>query len=129
MDLDIENEIEIVKSINYLCRTNFHQIPDNELREIINNKIKYLIIGNVDIIYSYFVELVIDENILAKKIDFSFLNNFLKTKGFMLRDLAKDNRILPQIDKLNHEYSQFFLPIGSGVIEREEFLACKNLLD
>lgn len=128
MELNPEDERDLIQSIDYLNRTNYHQIPDEELKNIILSKIKYLFIGDTEIIYNYFVELVIDENILAQKIDVMYLDNFIKSKNIMFRNLSKDDRILPRITELNNEYNQFFSPINGKLIEREEFSKCKELI-
>lgn len=109
MELNPEDERDLIQSIDYLNRTNYHQIPDEELKNIILSKIKYLFISDTEIIYNCFVELVIDENILAQKIDVMYLDNFIKSKNIMFRNLSKDDRILPRITELNNEYNQFFL--------------------
>lgn len=124
MKLNPEDERDLIQSIDYLNRTNYHQIPDEELKSIILNKIKYLFIGDTEIIYNCFLELVLDENILAQKIDVIYLDNFIKSKNIMFRNLLKDDRILPRIKELNNEYNQFFSPINGNLIEREEFLKC-----
>lgn len=129
MELNPNNEEELLKSIDYLKRTNYHQIPDEELTNIIIDKIKYLFIGNPQIIYNYFVDLIIDGNVLGKELDIVYLEDFINSKEIMFRDLAKDTRILPRIVQLNNEYNQFFLPIDGRIIEREEFLKCKELIE
>lgn len=129
MKLNPEDERDLIQSIDYLNRTNYHQTSDEELKNFILNKIKYLFIGDTEIIYNYFVELVIDENILAQKIDVIYLNNFIKSKNIMFRNLSKDDRILPRIIELNNEYNQFFSPINGNLIEREEFSKCKELIE
>lgn len=129
MKLNPEDERDLIQSIDYLNRTNYHQIPDEELKNIILNKIKYLFIGDTEIIYNCFVELVLDENILAQKIDVIYLDNFIKSKNIMFRNLSKDDRILPRITELNNEYNQFFSPINGNLIEREEFTKCKELIE
>lgn len=129
MGIDLKEEKNIAKSINYLQRSNYHQIPDEELTSIIHDKIKYLLIGDSQIIYDYFADLIINGNIFAKKIDLLFIENFLMSKNIQLRDLTKDKRIFPRIIQLNDEYDQFFIPINGELLKREEFIKCKDIID
>lgn len=129
MNLNIKDKKDIIKSIDYLKRTFYRQEPDFQLREIILDKIRYLLIGDEDKIYDTFVSIVIDGDILGKQITNTFLCQLLKSKDIKLKNIALDKRIAPRINELNDEYRKFFLPIKEGLIERKEFDLCRKIID
>ncbi|WP_252214225.1 hypothetical protein [Clostridium sp. VAP41] len=129
MELNINDKKDIIKSIDYLKRTFYRQEPDFQLKEIILDKIRYLLIGDEYKIYDAFVAIIIDGDILGKQITSTFLYELLKSKGIKLKNLALDKRITPRINELNDEYSKFFLPIKNGLIERKEFDLCRKIID
>lgn len=129
MNLDITQEIDRIKSLDYLKRTYYHQIPDNELKSLIKAKIKFLFSENEDTVYNLLLDFTINENIWGKSIDLIEIKRYLNEKNVKLRNLAFDNKISPRIDTLNREFDTFFIPINSKLIERKEYEKCKKLID
>lgn len=129
MELNINDKKDIIKSIDYLKRTFYRQEPDFQLKESILDKIRYLLIGDEYKIFDNFVSIIIDGDILGKKITNTFLCEVLKSKDIKLKNLALDRRITPRINELNDEYSKFFIPIKDGLIERKEFDLCRKIID
>ena len=129
MNLDITQEIDRIKSLDYLKRTHYHQIPDNELKSLIKAKIKFLFSENENTVYNLLLDFTINENIWGKSIDLIEIKKYLNEKNVKLRNLAFDNKISPRIDTLNREFDTFFIPINSKLIERKEYEKCKKLID
>lgn len=129
MNLDITQEIDRIKSLDYLKRTYYHQIPDNELKSLIKAKIKFLFSENEDTVYNLLLDFTINENIWGKSIDLIEIKKYFNEKNVKLRNLAFDNKISPRIDTLNREFDTFFIPINSKLIERKEYEKCKKLID
>ncbi len=129
MELNPEKDLDLVKCISYLQRITYRQFPDMELKEIILSQIRYLLIGDEDEIYETFVAWIIDGDILGKKINQSFLYKFLKEKNINCRNLPLDDRILPKLEELNQEYIKDFIPLYGGLIKREEFTICREVID
>lgn len=128
MKLDYEKDSELIKCIDYLKRIYIHQTPDFDLNERIMNKIKYLLIGNPEEIYDFFITWICEGKILGEKIDSIKINKVLEEKNIQMRNLASDSRIMPAIKKLNQEYQEEFHGIRNKLIDREEFLNCRELL-
>lgn len=129
MKLDLKNEGDIIKSVDYLKRTNYHQVPDNELKNLVIDNIKLLFNNDSENVYETLLNLVINEKIWAKKIDAYFLKKYIEEKGLTYRNLACDKRILPRINLLNKEYNSFFIPINTNLIMREEYFKCQKYID
>lgn len=129
MNLDITQEIDRIRSLDYLKRTYYHQVPDSELKNFIKAKIKFLFSENEDIVYNLLLDFTINENIWGKSIDIVEIKKYLDEKNIRLRNLAFDNRISPRMDTLNKEFDTFFVPINSKLIERKEYEECKKLID
>lgn len=52
------------------------------------------------------------------------LRQYLQDNRVSFKDLAHDNRILPNIERLNREYLHSFHSFSSGTIIRKESLEC-----
>lgn len=130
MKLDLTNETDKIKSLNYLKRTYYRQIPDSELKNnLINPMIKYLFCEDVNIVYNAILDFVINGNNWGKAIDFIEIKKYLKSQNIELSNLAFDDRIAPRIDVLNNEFDMFFIPINNEIIEREEYFKSKELIE
>lgn len=129
MDLNVDEMIDIQKSIYYLKRTKFHQIPDSYLKEIVLTKIAYLFSDNANDIYSSFITWIIDGDILGKTININVIHQFIEKNHLQLKNLSLDSRVLPRIKQLNKEYRKYFQPLNSSLIERKEFKNGYDLID
>ncbi|HBC30065.1 MAG TPA: hypothetical protein DC024_02300 [Clostridiales bacterium] len=129
MDIDPAQEKDLVRCIYYLKRITYRQTSDTELKEMILNKISYLLIGNEEEIYEKFIAWIVDGDILGKTINQTALYAFLQEKNIQSKDLANDTRIMPRLDELNQEYKRAFSPLDNGLITRKEFLMCKEKID
>ncbi|WP_394903687.1 hypothetical protein [Clostridium butyricum] len=129
MELNISEEKDILKSMDYLKRTMYRQIPDLQFKELILDKIRYLFVGDENQVYDAFVSIIVDEDILGKKLTNTIITNILIKKNIKFRNLVLDNRIVPRIKELNNEYRKFFNKINNELIQRPEFDKCKNAID
>lgn len=129
MGIDYSNDVGISQSIDYLSRTYYRQRPDYELKGIVLDKIYMQFLGKPLDIYGNFLQLILTEDILAKKINIVYLDNYLRNCGVEYRNLAKDTRILPRIKELNDEYHRNFVSFQGGVIIRYEFEECKKMIN
>ncbi len=128
MELDYNEKNDLIKCIDYLKRICIHQTPDFDLKERIINKIKYLLIGDPEEIYCFFITWICEGNIFGEKIDLLKINKLLEKNNIQIRNLTSDTRIMPAIKKLNLEYQEEFHGIKNNLIDREEFFHCRELL-
>lgn len=119
---------ELARCISYLNRITYRQTPDSGLKEIILDKIKYLLIGEEEEIYDLFISWVVEGDILGKEISCSTIYAFLESKKIKPRNLTSDKRILPRINELNTEYEKCFSKIDDNLIFRSEFLTCRKII-
>ena len=129
MKLDINKEVDKIKSMDYLQRTYYHQIPDTGLKNIIMKEIKYLFLDEENKVYNALLDFTINNDIWGKAIDLMEINQYLNSKDIKLRNLVFNNKILPRIDTLNKEFDSVFNPIDGNIIPREEYLQCKMVID
>ena len=127
MSISIPNELN--KSISYLKRIKFIQVPDTSLKELILSRIEYLFIGNSEEIYDSLISWIVEDEMLGKTIDITVFQNFLKRKRVYLKNLANDERIFPRIEELNDEYKSGVPLINQQLINRDEFLQCRNIIN
>ena len=130
---DDDNDINI--AMDYLCRTKIAAIPDETLKEMILTRIKFLLIGDENVLYNYFLDLVCNEEILGKPIDNSFLNEFFKRKNIVRRDLSNDDINFPCIERLNNDFKKSINLIDNRYIQRKELKSvvecienCKSMI-
>jgi hypothetical protein len=129
MEIEYTSKEQLVLVIDYLSRTFYRQVGDSELKNIILSKIYLLFHGNSEEIYSKLLSFVLTTDILGKRVDILFVNNYLKVMKIEYRKLAKDSRILPKIEELNQEYRNSFIPLKNGILERMEFLTCQKAIN
>lgn len=129
MHVNIEQELDLIKCIEYLKRITYRQYPDTELKEIILSKIDCLLVGDEEDIYDAFISWIVDGDILGKQINHAFLYKFLREKDIKLNNLANDTRIIPRLQELNREYRSVFIPLNNGLVERKEFSNCREAID
>lgn len=124
MDLDSAENIDILKSIDYLKRIFYKQISEYELQERINQNIQCLFSSEQKVVYNALLSLVVQEDILGKEITQSLLFDFLKKQGIVLRLKDGDKRIVPRINEINQEFRENFRPLQGGLVHRKEFDDC-----
>ncbi len=129
MGIDCTNEAGILQSINYLSRIFYRQRPDYELKQMVLDKIYMQFVGKPLDVYAYLIQLIVTEDILSKKLDIVYLDNYLRSCGVEYKNLAKDSRISPRIRALNDEYRKSFHSFQNGIIIRHEFEECKKMID
>lgn len=129
MEINAENDLDLVKCIDYLNRIVYRQFPDAELKELILAQIGYLLIGNAEDIYDAFIAWIVDGDILGKTINHSVLYMFLTEKNIKLKNIATDEHLRPKLAELNQEYRIAFIPLNKGLIKRKEFSVCREAID
>ena len=127
MSINIPNELN--KSISYLKRIRYRQVPDTSLKESILSRIEYLFIGNSEKIYDSLISWIVEGEMQGKIIDITVIHSFLKRKKIYLKNLSNDERIFPRIQELNEEYNCGFPLINQQLINRDEFLQCRNIIN
>ncbi|WGI18179.1 hypothetical protein [Latilactobacillus sakei] len=128
MSINVEYQRDLDRCVSYLERITYRQISDFELSERIMEKIRHLFLGDEEVIRDAFITWVVDGSMIGKKINQIEITSFLNTKGFITRNLINDERIIPNIQKLNNEYRDEFDAIGNKLILRSEFKTCKDAI-
>lgn len=127
LGLDYSNDNDLIKIVDYLKRTYYHQYLDSRMqKEELLDKIKFLFIGDSNNIYNLLENYILEEDVLGKEISCVMIGKLLKENSIYLRDLAKDTRIFPRIYELNMEFKDSFCPISKTLSERKEFEICRN---
>lgn len=129
MKLDIKEEVDLIKSLDYLNRTSYHQIPDASLKRLILKDIKYLFSDDSEKVYNVLLDYIINEDVWGKAIDFFTIKNYLDEKEIKLSNLAYNQTILPRIQTLNEEFNSFFRPINDEMISRNEYEKCEEIIN
>lgn len=129
MKLDIKEEVDLIKSLDYLNRTSYHQIPDASLKSLILKDIKYLFSDNAEKVYNVLLDYIINKDVWGKAIDFVTIKKYLDEKEIKLSNLAYDKTILPRIQTLNEEFNSFFRPINDEMISRDEYEKCEEIIN
>ncbi len=124
MGLNSNQDVDVLKSIDYLKRIFYKQISEYELQERINQNIQYLFSSEQKIVYNALLSFVVMEDILGKEITQSILFDYFIKQGITFRLKDGDNRIAPRISEMNQEYRQNFRPLQGGLIHRKEFDDC-----
>lgn len=124
MDLDSAENIDILKSIDYLKRIFYKQISEYELQERINQNIQYLFSSEQKVVYNALLSFAVMEDILGKEITQSVLFDYLKKQGIAFRLKDGDKRIVPRINEINQEFRENFRPLQGGLVHRKEFDDC-----
>ena len=128
MKLNIEEEADIVKSLDYLKRTLYHQVPDTDLKETILKEIKYLFSDDKEKVYNVLLDYIVNDDVWGKQIDYITIKEYLDEKDVKLSNLAYDSTILPRIQALNEEFNLFFSPINNEMIHRDEYEKCNEII-
>ena len=129
MKLDIEKDVDLIKSLDYLNRTSYHQCPDQNLKNIVLKDIKYLFSDNQEKVYNVLLDFIINEDVWGKTIDFVAIKKYLDQKKIKLSNLAYNQTILPRIQVLNEEFNSFFRPINDEMISRDEYKKCEEIIN
>ena len=124
MGLKSEQDVDVLKSIDYLKRIFYKQISEYELQERINQNIQYLFSSEQKIVYNALLSFVVMGDILGKEITQSILIGYFIKQGITFRLKDGDTRIAPRISEINQEYRQNFRPLQGGLIHRKEFDDC-----
>lgn len=124
LKLDYTKEENLSLAINYLRRTKVEIRPDEDLKNLLLDKIKFYFIGNCDDIYNIFLDWIINGNIMGKTIDNLLLDKLFKEKNITLHDLSNDESNFSTLKKLNQDYKNAFIPINGEIIQRDELQDC-----
>lgn len=123
--LNIDDENDIEKAYEYLKRIAIEVYPDSttQKKDLLIEISRYYI-GDSESIYSLLKDFALENNFLGKKITASILSNYLLKKKILCRDLHKDERVVPNINKLNERFRESFITINNNFIERDECNIC-----
>lgn len=124
LKLDYNDELDLSQAINYLRRTKVEIRADEDLKNLLLDKIKLYFIGNCDGIYNTFLDWIINGNIMGNTIDNLLLDKFFKEKNIILRDLSNDESNFSALKKLNQDYKNAFIPINGEIIQRDVLQEC-----
>lgn len=124
MGLRIEEVYDIAKSIDFLKRINFKQVPEYTLQESIWQEINYYFITDKDNVYNAFVRLVADSDVYGKEITVLTLRRYLQEQKISMRIIEADQRIYSKIECINREYRDSFRSLKEGLLERTEIKQC-----
>ena len=124
MSLNSDQDVDVLKSIDYLKRIFYKQISEYELQERINQNIQYLFNSEQKVVYNALLSFVVMEDILGKEITQSVLFDYFIKQGITFRLKDGDKRIAPRISEINQEYRENFRPLQGGLIHRKEFDDC-----
>lgn len=122
--LDYTDESNLSQVINYLRRTKVEIRADEDLKNLLIDKIKLYFIGNCDEIYNIFLDWIINGDIMGNTIDNLLLDKFFKEKNIILRDLSNDESNFSVLKKLNQDYKNAFIPINGEIIQRNVLQEC-----
>lgn len=130
MNIEIGNEIGILKSIDYLKRIYYKQISEYEIQELINQSIQYQFSSPKSIVYDILVSMIVSKDILGKELTQVVLVNYIEKKNIKFQLREDDGRIVFRIKELNQEYRESFRTLQEGLIHRKEFDDCiKDTMD
>lgn len=124
LELDYTKEENLSLAINYLRRTKVEIRPDEDLKNLLLDKIKFYFIGDCDYIYNMLLDWIINGNIMGNTIDNLLLDKFFKEKNITLRDLSNDESNFSTLKKLNQDYKNAFIPINGEIIQRDVLQEC-----
>ncbi len=124
MGLNSDQDVDVLKSIDYLKRIFYKQISEYELQERINQNIQYMFSSEQKRVYNALLSFVVMEDILGKEITQSILFDYFIKQGITFRLKDGDNRIAPRIREMNQEYRRNFRLLQGGLIHRKEFDDC-----
>jgi hypothetical protein len=125
MRLDVSVKDDILHAMLYLRRINFICYQDDtEAKYDLLDTIQRFLIGDAESIYALLANFAEENDFLGKEITANILTNYLFKHGFMLRNLNRDERILPRILELNADFEECFSPIQDTFIPRNEVDKC-----
>ena len=124
LDFDTNTNSGLNSAYQYFKKIIIRQWPDFESTEMILDIIDSLFIGDPKIVEALLRNFIVEENIYGKHITVHMLKLYLQDHGVSFKDLAHDNRILPNIERLNREYLHSFHSFSSGTIIRKESQKC-----
>lgn len=131
LQLDVSSKRDLLLAMSYLQRINVVNYPDDMGTKLdLLETIKRLFIGDAESIYSLLADFAVENDYLGKEITANTLINHLLNHGYTLRNLSRDERILPRLLELNHDFEAYFSPIQDTFIARCEIEKCvTHILD
>lgn len=128
MGLNLEEKINKQRALDYLQRTYYRQIPDQELKKISTNMINGLFYNDEQEVYDCLLDFIINGNILGRKIDANNLYEYLNGRGIKYSNLTLNKTIEPNVREINKSFE--FKSIYNNMIPRdEEVEKCINAIN
>jgi len=113
LSFDENNEDHKEITYKYLKKIFFTTYPDDyDTKNRLLNTISLLLTGDCKKIYPLLKDFTVEEDYLGKTITSDTLWNFLKRHNFHPRNILRDERIIPKIQKQNNTYKQSILNQG-----------------
>jgi hypothetical protein len=129
LDIDADESVGRSKAYDYLRRTRIVLFPDDKnTRDDLLTLAGFLLTGVPETIISTLSIYAVDR--LGIPIYSNDLHKYLETQGIYPKNLAKDSRIIPAIDRLRSEFEDSIRPglIDNELIHREETDRCLEAL-
>lgn len=125
LQLDISDTHDVMLAMSYLRRIDFICYQDDiGAKSDLLETIRRLFIGDAESIYALLADFAVENDYLGKEIIANALNNYLLHRGYRLRNLSQDERILPRILELNNDFETYFSSIEGIFIPRNEIEKC-----
>ncbi len=128
MGLKCEDEDDLAKSIEYLKRIHLNQISEYAVKECIYQKIELYFCTDKVTVYNALVTYIVDGDIQGKEITVRTLLEYLISVNVEQRLIDADARIVPHLNDINNEYRNNFKKLREGLIHRNEFVRCIDVL-
>lgn len=128
LELDTRKKEDVEKSIDYLKRILYKQLPEYGLDELIRVKIQNLFCDKFESVYSHLVTLVTSRDILGREITSTTFFSYLNDVKLELRITDNDERVITCLHELNKSYRNKINPINGNIIYREVFDNCIEIL-
>jgi len=124
--LEVNCEADRATAYDYLKRVHLILFPDDiDTKRSLLKDIGFLFVGNQNAIFNLLASYPTENDALGHAITANQIIAFLRdTADISLRQLHRNQRILPRIRRLNEEFLESFTPINKALIPRLEAGDC-----
>ncbi|MDL2206910.1 hypothetical protein LJC33_08390 [Eubacteriales bacterium OttesenSCG-928-N13] len=119
--LDKDKPAELNQLINILAQCYFEQLPSGiEAEHDLNEHVGMIFTGNAAITRVLLEQYANDSGKFGVKITAKDVVDYLKARDIHIRNISRDERVLPRISTLNDIYWGVYQPINNKLIHRNE---------